>query len=162
LRRAGIPLQQIRPALDLVRDRLGVQHALASHRLFHDGAELLWEISAGSDVEPETRREARNLIVLRNGQYVFRQIVEQYLTRITYDGSDGFARQVRLPEYEVADLVANPDINFGRPIFADMGAPLDAVLSRIRAGEPLPEVAEDYGLAVGQVTEAALRASVEI
>lgn len=61
--------------------------------------------------------------MLRNDQYVFREVVERYLRSITYDDSDGYARRVRLPEYEVAELVADPFINFGRPVFARRGAP---------------------------------------
>ena len=68
LRRAGMPLQQIRPALDLVRTKLGVEHALASRRLWMAGAQLLWEVSTADDVDADTRHGARDLIVLRDGQ----------------------------------------------------------------------------------------------
>jgi uncharacterized protein (DUF433 family) len=157
LRRAGVPMQQIRPALELVQQRLGVEHALASRKLYVVGAQLLWEISEESDLEPDARHRARDLIVLKDGQYVFRQVVEGYLRRIEY-ASDDYAERVYLPEFEVAAIVADPHINFGRPIFASTGTPVDAVLSRIRAGEPLTAVAEDYDLPEDQVTEAAYRA----
>jgi uncharacterized protein (DUF433 family) len=156
LRRAGVPLQQIRPALDLVRDRLDVKHALASRRLYVAGAQLLWEVSETKDLDRDARHGARDLIVLRNGQYVFRAAIEHYLRRIEYD--DEYARRVVLPGYEVAQVVADPQINFGRPFFSESGAPVEAVLSRLRAGEPLAEVAEDFGLPEDQVVEAAYRA----
>lgn len=79
LRRAGMPLQQIRPALDLVRSEIGVAHALASKRLFLVGAQLLWEVSSHGKLDDETRHGARDLVVLRDGQYVFRQVIDQYL-----------------------------------------------------------------------------------
>jgi hypothetical protein len=75
LRRAGIPLQQIRPMLDLVRTKLGIEHALASRRLYVAGAQLPWEVSTEDDVDEKVRHTARDLIVLRDGQYVFRQVV---------------------------------------------------------------------------------------
>lgn len=158
LRRAGLPMQRIRPAIELVHRRLGVEHALASKRLFTDGAEIMWEISDARDVDDDVRRDARSLIVLRNDQYVLRQVVDQFLRSITYDPVDGYAQRVRLPDYEVADLVADPHINFGHPVFAKRGAPLDAVLSRLRAGETVADVADDYGLGIDEVTEAAYRA----
>jgi uncharacterized protein (DUF433 family) len=53
---------------------------------------------------------------------------------------------------------ADPEINFGLPFFADSGTPIYAVLSRIRAGEPLVEVPEDFEPAEDQVAEMADRA----
>jgi hypothetical protein len=43
IRRAGVPLQRIRPALDRLRDELGIEHVLASRKLFTDGAEVLYD-----------------------------------------------------------------------------------------------------------------------
>jgi uncharacterized protein (DUF433 family) len=153
LRKANVPLQQIRPALNLVRERLGVAHALASKRLYIVGAQLLWEVAEEGDLDPDARRA---LIVLRNGQYVFRDVVESYLKRIDY-ADDGYAARVELPGYEVAKVLADPTINFGRPFFASTGAPVDAVLSRLRAGESLFDVADDFDLNSDEVAEVADR-----
>ena len=156
LRKAGVPLQQLRPALMLVRDRLGVSHALASRRLYLAGAQLLWEVSEAGDLDPDARRA---LIVLRDGQYVFREVVERYLRRIEY-ASDGYASRVELPGYEVARVFADPEINFGLPFFRDTGTPMSAVLSRLRAGESVASVADDFSLPQDEVTEVADRAEL--
>lgn len=153
LRRAGMPLQQIRPALDLVRSRLGIEHALASRRLFVAGAQLLWEVSTTPGVDMDARNGARDLVVLRDGQYVFRKVVERYLQLISYD--EEYARRVGLPRYEVASIVADPQINFGKPYFAHSGTPLFAVRDLLRAGETVEDVAGDFGIPVDQVTEVA-------
>jgi uncharacterized protein (DUF433 family) len=116
----------------------------------------LWEVAEEGALEPEDRRA---LIVLRNGQYVFREVVERYLKRIEY-ADDGYAARVELPGYEVARITADPMINFGHPYFASTGAPVEAVLSRIRAGEPLDSVAEDFDLGVDEVVEVADRAEL--
>ncbi|MGI8815665.1 MAG: DUF433 domain-containing protein [Pseudonocardia sp.] len=155
LRRAGMPLQQIRPALDLVRTKLGVEHALASRRLSILGAELMWEVSNSDDLDADTRHGARDLIVLRDGQYVFRQVIQQYLKQITYD--DEYARRVGLPSYEVAEIVADVGINFGKPYFVHTGTPLAVVRDMLRAGEPIEAVAGDFDLPVDEVTEVAQR-----
>src|SRR5262249_11681347 len=131
LRKAGVPMQQIRPAIDLVRERLGVVHALASRRLYLGGAQLLGEGSEEGELDSEARRA---LIVLKDGQYVFREVIESHLRRIEYAGDD-YASRVELPGYEVARVVADPDVNFGLPFFRDTGTPVSAVLSRLRAGE---------------------------
>ena len=159
LRRAGMPLQRIRPALELIRSELGVEHALASRRLYVDGAELLWEVRNAHAVGPETRHLiARDLVVLRNGQYVFREVVEKYLNLITYD--DEYARRVHLPGYEVAEIVVDPDVNFGEPYFARIGTPLATVHRMLRAGETITDVADDFGIPVEHVTEVAQRDDV--
>ena len=155
LRRAEVPLQKIRPALDLVRERIGVEHALASRRLYVAGADLLYEI--GDDLGGEDKRETRKLIVLKNGQYVFREVIDRFLTRIEYDesdeGSGGYARKIYLPGYEVAELSVLPSVNFGRPFFTATGTPLYVVANDLRAGEPVEDIADDYGLPVDQVAE---------
>jgi uncharacterized protein (DUF433 family) len=155
LRTAGVPLRQIRPALDLVRTRLGVEHALASRRFYVAGAQLLSEVSAAGEVDQEARRGARDLIVLRNGQYVFRQVIEQYLRHITYD--DTYARRILLPRYEVAEIAVDPEINFGKPYFTHSGTPLHVVRDLLQAGETVEAIADDFDLPVDQVTEAAQR-----
>jgi uncharacterized protein (DUF433 family) len=156
LRRAGVPMQQIRPALAMVEDRLGVAHALASRRLFVVGPQLLWEVSAEGELGADQRRA---LIVLKNGQYVFREVVDRYLRRIEY-ADDEYAARLRPPQYEVADVLIDPEINFGVPYFTRSGAPLYAVLSRLRAGERISEVAEDFDLPEDQVAEVADRAEL--
>jgi hypothetical protein len=42
-RRSGVPLQRIRPAVDVLSREIGIEHALASQRLFADGAEMLFD-----------------------------------------------------------------------------------------------------------------------
>jgi len=156
LRRAGMPLQQIRPALELVKSELGVEHALASRRLYHDGATLLWEVSNSNAVDPDARHHiVRDLIVLRDRQYVFRSVIEKHLKLITYD--EEYARRIGLPDYEVAEIVADPEINFGKPYFARTGTPLATVQDMLRSGESIADIAGDFGLPFDQVTEVAQR-----
>jgi uncharacterized protein (DUF433 family) len=123
--------------------------------LYVAGAQLLWEVSAAGDVDQEARHGARDLIVLRDGQYVFRQVIQQYLRHITYD--DTHARRILLPRYEVAEIAADPEINFGKPYFTHTGTPLQVVRDLLQAGETVDAIADDFDLPVDQVTEAAQR-----
>ncbi|MGW4285841.1 hypothetical protein ACWEIK_02785 [Streptomyces sp. NPDC004673] len=153
LRAAHVPMQKIRPALELVRDQLGVEHALASRRLYTDGAELLYEVS--DHLDGEERIEPRKVIVLRNGQYVFREIVERYMKQISYDsdGVAGYANRVLLPGWEVAEIVVKPDVNFGQPYFAHNGTPLSLIEDALTQGVPYEEAAATQGLPEDQVAE---------
>ena len=71
----------------------------------------------------DARNGACDLVVLRDGQYVFREV--RYLELISYDGE--YARRVGLLRYEVASIVTDPQINFGTPYFAHSGTPLFAL-----------------------------------
>jgi uncharacterized protein (DUF433 family) len=152
MRRSGVPLQRIRPALTRVSEEFGIRHALASQRLFTDGAEILFDYSEhGEDSEAATA--ARELVVIRNGQTVFNEVVEGYLRGIEF-GADGYPTLIRLPAYEVADLVADPSRGFGQPVFARGGARLEDALSMFTAGESLEIVADEYGMPLEQLEDA--------
>jgi len=154
LRQAAMPMQKIRPALELVRQRLGVEYALASRSLFVSGAELLYEVA--DDLGDKDRQDAtKKLVVLRDGQYVFREVVERHMKQIEYDkdSADGYAAKLGLPGYEVADLSVQPGINFGRPYFTKTGTPLHVVQGLLKAGEVSEDIAYDFDLPADEVTE---------
>lgn len=157
IRRSGVPLQRIRPALEQLQKQLGVRHALASQQLFTDGAEVLYNIAAES-ADPQSH-VAMNLIVIRNGQHIFTDIVREYLHKITYDEVAGFASAVRLPLYEHSEVVVDPYRSFGRPIFANGGSRVSDVLERFWAGETLDELSEEFGVPQAELEDAVRVAS---
>lgn len=160
MRQSGVPLQRIRPALVRLDKEFGLQHALASERLYTDGAEVLYDYAEhGKDAA--AARAARELVVVRNNQRVFNEVVESYLRRVEF-ADDGFARLIRLPAYEVANVVVDPTRGFGQPIFARSGARLEDALSMFRAGEPLRVVAEEYGVPPRQLEDAVRVAMIAV
>jgi hypothetical protein len=119
VRRAGVPSPRIHPALLALTGAIGVGHPLASRALVDDGP---WALHAYAEQAPEQEAAAaRALLVLRQGEPVFVDLVQQYLSRIEY-GSDGYARVLRLPAYERAEVLADPQRSFGQPMFALGGA----------------------------------------
>ena len=152
-RRAGVPLQRIRPALDALQRELGIDHALASKRLFTDGAEVLYDY-ADRTRQADVAQGVRELVVVRSGQRVFTEVVDRYL-RLVEHAPDGWAARLRLPSYERAEVVIDPEVNFGQPYFAGAGVQVAAVLERWWAGEPLAELADDFGIPVEQIEDAA-------
>lgn len=90
IRRSGVPLQRIRPALQRLHDELGIEHVLASQSLYTDGAEVLYDFAESQGDTPEAR-SARDLVVVRNSQRVFNE-VDSYLRRVDF-ASDGGAQR---------------------------------------------------------------------
>lgn len=155
LRSMGMWLRQLRPALDMLCDRMAVAHPFASRQLLVAGPELLADISRSDTLDAAARRGARDLIVLRGDQYVFRDRIDRFLQRIEYD--DGYASRLHLPRYEVAAIAADTDTNFGRPYFANNGTPLEVVKGMLNVGDTVDVVADHFDLPVDQVTDVAQR-----
>ena len=151
-RKAGVPMQRIRPAIDVLAQELGLQHALASRRLYTDGAEVLYDYAQHAGDTPEGE-SARELVVVRNNQRVFNEVVDLYLRRIDF-ASDGYAQLIRLPQYQAAEVTVDPDHAFGRPRFTHGGASVDDVIDLFRAGEPVDAVADEFGLSRDEVEDA--------
>lgn len=151
-RKAGVPLQRIRPALVALREDIGIEHALASKRLYTDGAEIIFDFGRSHGDSADIAQE---LVVVRNNQRMFSEVVQEYLQRMEF-GDDGYVRLIRLPEFADSDVevIADPSRSFGRPIFARGGAKVEDVLGRVRAGESYASVAEDFGLSVHDIQEA--------
>ena len=150
VRRSGVPMQRVRPALAALERELGVAHALASRSLYTDGAEVLFDYGLASADGPEMIGQ---LVVVRNGQRVFVDVVADYLRRIDYDTSDGYARLIRVPAYE-SDVVCDPTRSFGRPIFACGGARVSDVLDRFQAGDSLDELSAEFGVPISDLEDA--------
>jgi uncharacterized protein (DUF433 family) len=143
VRNSGVPLQRVRPALEVLSTDLGIEHALASRRLYSDGAEILFDYAESSS-DPDAPL-VRHLVVVRNQQRVFSEAVEQYLKLIDY-ADDGYARLVRLPGYRDAEVVADPERSFGQPIFARGGVKVADVMERFWAGDDLDTLVEEFGV----------------
>ncbi len=117
-RRAGVSLQHIRKAAATLEE-VGIDHPLASQRLFTDGASVLPDYAA--------------------------DVVRDYLRLVTY-GSDGWPEKLVSPATPRPVVLADPKRSFGQPIFIRSGVRVQDVLDRWRAGETLAEIAEDFGV----------------
>ena len=149
--RFSVPMQRIRPALDALEREIGLAHALASQKLYTDGAEVLFDYG-GRHKGTADGRSALELVVIRNGQSVFVPVIEAYLKRIEY-AADGYAALIHLPAYEQAQVVADPTRSFGAPIFERGGSRVSDVLERFWAGDSLEELAADYRVPADQLED---------
>ena len=146
-RRAGVPLQRIRPAVEVLAKEIGVEHALASKRLFTDGAEVLFDYA-----NKRGEREVLELVVVRTQQRQFSGVVNDYLKRIHY-GGDGWADSVRLPTYANAEVVVDPRVAFGLPLVVHGGARVEDLVDRFQAGDSVNEIAADFRVPAVQVED---------
>lgn len=151
-RHAGVPMQRIRPAIDALSRELGLEYALASRRLYTDGAEVLYDYARHAR-DTLAGESARELVVVRNNQRVFTEVVERYLRRIDF-AADGYAQLIRLPQYRLSEVTVDPHHEFGRPRFVHGGSAVDNVIDLFRAGEPVDAVAEEFGLSRDEVEDA--------
>jgi uncharacterized protein (DUF433 family) len=146
-RQAKVPMQRIRPALEKLKADLGVDYALASGHLYTDGRDVLFDYAfqAGDEVR-------RQLTEVRNGQTVLRQVIQSDLKRITWD-NDRWPTRLRLPGFAVADVIVDIRRAYGRPIVLSGDARVEDVVGRFFGGDPIDEVAHDFGLSPEEVED---------
>ena len=144
-RAAGVSMQRIRPAVKRLEDEFGLVGALASRQLFTDGADVLWQF--GKEVDDPTLQGG--LVIVRNSQMIFTEVVRDYLRCITY-GESGGVEAIRLPGFE-PEVVVTPRINFGQPTLKSRGVRVSDILDRLAAGETARQVAADFLIPVADV-----------
>ena len=144
LRKAGVPMRNIKPALAKVEKEFGIRYAVAHRMLLTDGREVLLEaplISRSSD-----------MFLPRTGQTVMREIKEAHLHVIEH-AKDGYPARLKLSKYTIAEVVVDPEMSFGSPFFRYGGVTVDRVLSRMRAGESEENVSKDFGVPLEHVKD---------
>jgi uncharacterized protein (DUF433 family) len=151
VRRSGVPMQRVWPALLALQRELGVEHALASRKLYTDGAELLFGYGE-SRRHIREGRSALDLVVVRSGQHRFPEVIGAYLRCIEY-ADDGYPRLIHVPAYEHAEVVVDPGRAFGAPVFERGGARVDDVLGRFWAAESLDDLSEEFGVPASQLVD---------
>ncbi len=146
VRRAhGVKMAAVRRAVAYLSERLGLEHPLATARMFTDGVDLFVDgfgelLSASS-----------------GGQLAMRSVLLAYLDRVERDNGEA----VRL--YPVTrqegtlgprSVFIDPAIRFGKPCIAANGIPTGIVGERYRAGESVRQLARDYARPPSEIEEA--------
>ncbi len=154
-RRGGVSMQHIRKAVAILDHEIGIAHALASQKVYTDGAVILFDYAGAQHDD-----ELAGLTEVVSQQRVFAPIVQAYLKRIEY-GTDGWATQLASPTTREPVVVIDPLRAFGQPMFMRGAAPVESVVSRWKAGESLDHVARDFGVPAADVEEY-LRAALPV
>lgn len=146
-KKAGVPSRRIRGGVEAVRASIGVDYALATHRLYVDQAELLVGPEGGTDLaDPD------DLEVARTSQIQMTHTVMEQLAHIAY-GDDGIAASLTLPVFEKTKVVVDPHVAFGAPVIVRTGTRIRDVVSLWRAHEDVRDIAYDFGLTVEEIKD---------
>jgi uncharacterized protein (DUF433 family) len=146
LRLAGVRPDRIRPALNQLVKEFGPEYVLASRNLATDGIDVLWDFSR--------TREGEGLMEGHTGQMVLREIVEDYLTYVTW-ADDGYPSKLQLRNCQPSKVVMDPYRAFGQPIFESSRARVRDVANMLYAGEDPQVVADEHGVSIEEVRTAA-------
>lgn len=145
-RQHGLAMQKVRPALDHLENRMQVPHPLAHAELLTDGVSLFVE------------RFGELVDLSAQGQLAMRELLQAHLSRIVHD-STGFA--LRLFPFSRGErveapcvVVVDPRIAFGRPVIDGTSVRTEVIASRLKAGESIQTLADDYGVGADRIEEA--------
>lgn len=145
-RQHQIPLDKIRLAMKYLQDQFGSEHPLADHRLETDGLDLF------------VREYGRLINITQSGQMAIREFLEGYLKRIERNSVGEAVRLYPFTRKRTIDeprlIVIDPSVSFGRPVLAGTGVPTSAIAERYKAGESVPQLANDYGRSAEEIEEA--------
>lgn len=135
----GIPLKNVRGALDYVHEKIPGKHPLLTHNFESSGKDLF------------IQHLGNTINATKQGQYAMRQILEKYLSLIP---RDTYGLPIRVFPINSKRLAIDPLFSSGKPIVKDKGIMASVLWGRSKSGESVSEIARDYGLTDIEVQEA--------
>jgi uncharacterized protein (DUF433 family) len=138
----GVSLQTIRRAHRRAGEKLETPHPFACRKFKTDGKRILGE-----------GKEFGGLLVLSNGSYAFPEILNQYLSEITFDRNTELAREW-WPLGRQGGILIDPRVAFGAPVIAGTRIPVETVLDVMRSGETRESACYWFSLSLEQVDAA--------
>ncbi|HEV3360401.1 MAG TPA: DUF433 domain-containing protein [Pseudonocardiaceae bacterium] len=140
LRDLGLAKHKIRDAAADVRREFDTPYGLATKRIATDGIDIFVHYA-----DDDTVRVGDN-------QRPIREVITNYLKYIKWDKADSFPSRLRLRQYpDIAPVIIDPRFGWGAPVIESTKVPVDAVVDLWLAGEPLEDVAYEYGMTREQV-----------
>jgi uncharacterized protein (DUF433 family) len=136
-------LSAVREALDYARRQLSITDLLASRQLYAKPGELFLE------------RYGELINLNRAGQLGIKAVLEGLVKRIEWDKNLACRFFPPLPHRgDARTVVIDPRIRFGRPTIARLGVSTGVIVDRVNAGEPVEDVAKDYGATRDEIMDA--------
>ena len=141
-----IQMPRIRDAIEYVEQDLGVPHPLAFQEFKTDKVDLFVRMASGAAVN-----------VSRRGQTHMHEVLTD-LERIEWHGKRPIALFPvlvhRSDGEERRPIRISPLVAFGRPVLSGTRVPTRAIWERFQGGDSVQALAEDYGVATGDIEEA--------
>jgi uncharacterized protein (DUF433 family) len=154
--RHGLPLQRIRQGVDEARQRYGIPYPLAQEHcifLFSDqkgkGHGHIVIRLEGDDEDVET--QFVQLTGHDKGNLLFRQIVEMFLSDLTFDATTKLASCYRPMTEGVANILIDPHRRFGEPVVEPSGYTVEALWHSTNTEGSFKAAAEACGVTVEEV-----------
>lgn len=135
----GVPLRNVRKALDYIREKIPGEHPLLSHDFEVFGKQVF------------IQHLGETISATRYGQVAMRKILEKYLRRITRDEA---GMPIRVFPIHSKRIEIHPFFSSGKPVVRGKGIMVSVLSGRKNTGESIPEIAKDYGLTKLEVQEA--------
>lgn len=144
-----VRLQQVRAAVEYMRQQLGEDRPLASGRFRTNGIDLFVE------------HAGELLNVSKQGQRALREDFERTLDRVDFSNDSSgpvrlfpFTRPPSMVAVQPKAVVVDPALSFGRPVLAGAFVRTEVVESRFQAGDSIADMALDYEVPAEQIEEA--------
>ncbi len=142
----GVPLKELRQALEFAERELDIKRLLLRPDLRSRAGQVF------------LNRYGQLINLSASGQLAMRQVLEQHLDRVTWDGA---RFPIRLHPFvmheaptENRPITIDPTIAFGRPVLSGLAISTAAIVARIDTGESLADVAADYQVNESAITDA--------
>lgn len=144
----GVPLEQVRQAVTMAEEDLGIERLLVDPRLKTSAGTLFLDFYTGL------------LELTPSRQFAIRVTLERYLERVEYDETglpSLFFPFEHLPEPTTERAISiSPFISFGKAVVQRRGISTRSIANRLDAGEAKEFVLEDYELTEAELEEAVL------
>lgn len=144
-RKAGVTLKKIKAAREYLSKQLEAEHPFAQYRFKTDGKELWMDYAQLHAPSDKTL-----LVPSMGGQLAWTDIIGR-LQEFEYDEDSKLAVQWRVAGAAKSILI-DPRVQFGAP--AIDGVATWVFKGRWKAGEPVDEIADDFGVPNSAVLEA--------
>lgn len=141
-RQRNVPMAELRAFIEILRKRHGIPYPLADKRPFVNERQLVIEAQDQADLAAEFC-----LVAIVRNQPLLTPPAEAFFERVTWNGSSAAAW--RPAEDKRSPVLIDPEQRFGRP--SVRGISTEAIWEHIDGGEDESEVADDYGLTIGEV-----------
>lgn len=151
MRRADIPLSEIKSGHDYFARTLEVEYPFASHSFKADGKRIVLDYK---EIEPDTKL---GRLLYSDGQLGWKDLVEPLLKEFEYQ-DDGLAVRWHVAGLK-SKVIIDPQISFGAPNVS--GAATWVLRDRYVSGESVLDIADDFDLPQSEVLDALIFEGVE-
>jgi uncharacterized protein (DUF433 family) len=148
-----IPMQRMRPAIERLRELLGIKYPLAHAQPYVGlNRELVMGVQQDLDLDSNLR-----LWVVRSGQYLLADPAKQFYETVKFDDLGGYVTQIWPDADRIVEI--NPLKQFGSPVVR--AVPTSVLAELMRAGDSIEMICDLYELDTREV-EAALRYELKV